>query len=240
MVQQGCERWEHWNKYGLAAELEVFNLSGSSSKRERSMSPAAGSSRWSPTTEQLMILEELYRSGIRTPSASQIQQITTHLSFYGRIEGKNVFYWFQNHKARDRQKLRRKLSKQLQLQQQQLQLHHCQMNQDITNHFGGTFAYTTPRSTTQDFPFFNSPTLLFQGEAANTSEQALCCKWSVHNPQCNLVEKKEVTFCNYGWTLVDVNQASSCCTRPLKTLDLFPLTTTRINEDCTTTPPKEL
>ncbi|CAJ1798646.1 unnamed protein product [Sphenostylis stenocarpa] len=200
------------------------------------MSPA-GSSRWSPTTEQLMILEELYRSGIRTPSASQIQQITTHLSLYGRIEGKNVFYWFQNHKARDRQKLRRKLSKQLQLQQQ-LQVHHCQINPDITNHYVGTFGYT-PRPSTQDFPFFNSPTLLFQGGAANTSEQALNCTWNVHNPQSNVVEKEEVTCYNYDpSTLVDVNnQASSCCTsRPLKTLDLFPLTTTRITEDCTTPP----
>lgn len=25
---------------------------------------------------------------------------------YGKIEGKNVFYWFQNHKARERQKKR--------------------------------------------------------------------------------------------------------------------------------------
>ena len=86
------------------------------------MSPAA-SSRWCPTPEQLMILEEMYRGGVRTPNASQIQQITAHLSFYGKIEGKNVFYWFQNHKARDRQKLRRKLSKQLQQQQQQQQFH---------------------------------------------------------------------------------------------------------------------
>jgi hypothetical protein len=137
------------------------------------MSPP-GSSRWSPTTEQLMILEELYRSGIRTPSASQIQQITTHLSFYGRIEGKNVFYWFQNHKARDRQKLRRKLNKQLQLQQQQqqqhqhqqqLQVHHYQLNHDnmISNHFvGTTFGYPFG-SNAQDFSFFNSPTsLLFE------------------------------------------------------------------------------
>ncbi|RLN28370.1 putative WUSCHEL-related homeobox 2 [Panicum miliaceum] len=69
----------------------------------------AGSTRWCPTPEQLMILEEMYRSGLRTPSASQIQQITAHLACYGRIEGKNVFYWFQNHKARDRQKLRRRL-----------------------------------------------------------------------------------------------------------------------------------
>ncbi|KAK7844294.1 wuschel-related homeobox 3 [Quercus suber] len=45
------------------------------------MSPAA-SSRWCPTPEQLMILEEMYRSGIRTPNASQIQKITSHLSFY--------------------------------------------------------------------------------------------------------------------------------------------------------------
>ncbi|CAN6345087.1 unnamed protein product [Urochloa humidicola] len=68
-----------------------------------------GSTRWCPTPEQLMILEEMYRGGLRTPSASQIQQITAHLACYGRIEGKNVFYWFQNHKARDRQKLRRRL-----------------------------------------------------------------------------------------------------------------------------------
>ncbi|CAD6334813.1 unnamed protein product [Miscanthus lutarioriparius] len=69
----------------------------------------AGSTRWCPTPEQLMILEAIYRGGLRTPNASQIQHITEHLACYGRIEGKNVFYWFQNHKARDRQKLRRRL-----------------------------------------------------------------------------------------------------------------------------------
>ncbi|XP_062232504.1 putative WUSCHEL-related homeobox 2 [Phragmites australis] len=68
-----------------------------------------GTTRWCPTPEQLMILEDMYRGGLRTPNASQIQQITAHLACYGRIEGKNVFYWFQNHKARDRQKLRRRL-----------------------------------------------------------------------------------------------------------------------------------
>lgn len=85
-----------------------------------SNSSSSSSSRWCPTPEQLMILEEMYRAGVRTPNASQIQHITAQLSFYGKIEGKNVFYWFQNHKARDRQKLRRKLCKQLQLEQQQL------------------------------------------------------------------------------------------------------------------------
>ncbi|KAG5401651.1 hypothetical protein IGI04_016258 [Brassica rapa subsp. trilocularis] len=53
------------------------------------MSPVAAT-RWCPTPEQLMILEEMYRSGIRTPNAVQIQQITAHLAFYGRIEGKNA------------------------------------------------------------------------------------------------------------------------------------------------------
>lgn len=100
------------------------------------MSPA-GSTRWCPTPEQLMILEEMYRSGVRTPNASQIQHITAHLSHFGKIEGKNVFYWFQNHKARERQKLRRKLGKQLQLQQQQQIFqhhHHLQQCCQVPNH----------------------------------------------------------------------------------------------------------
>lgn len=65
--------------------------------------------RWNPTTEQVKLLTELFRSGLRTPSTDQIQKISSQLSFYGKIESKNVFYWFQNHKARERQK-RRKLS----------------------------------------------------------------------------------------------------------------------------------
>ncbi|RVX12458.1 WUSCHEL-related homeobox 1 [Vitis vinifera] len=68
-----------------------------------------GSSRWNPTPEQLQALEELYRRGTRTPTAEQIQQIAAQLRLFGKIEGKNVFYWFQNHKARERQKRRREL-----------------------------------------------------------------------------------------------------------------------------------
>lgn len=49
----------------------------------------------------------LYRGGMRTPNAQQIEQITIQLGKYGKIEGKNVFYWFQNHKARERQKQKR-------------------------------------------------------------------------------------------------------------------------------------
>ncbi|CAN1274203.1 WUSCHEL-related homeobox 4 [Linum perenne] len=66
-----------------------------------------GGTRWNPTQEQIGILEMLYRGGMRTPNALQIEQITSQLSRYGKIEGKNVFYWFQNHKARERQKLKR-------------------------------------------------------------------------------------------------------------------------------------
>lgn len=67
------------------------------------------SSRWNPTPEQVQALEEMYKRGTRTPSAEQIQQIAAKLRRFGKIEGKNVFYWFQNHKARDRQKKRRQL-----------------------------------------------------------------------------------------------------------------------------------
>lgn len=70
--------------------------------------PEAVTSRWNPTPEQITTLEELYRNGTRTPTTEQIQQIASKLRKFGRIEGKNVFYWFQNHKARERLKRRRR------------------------------------------------------------------------------------------------------------------------------------
>ncbi|KAE8709661.1 WUSCHEL-related homeobox 1 [Hibiscus syriacus] len=83
---------------------------GDQTKREFNTQPAVVvGSRWNPTPEQLRTLEELYRRGTRTPSADQIQHITAQLRRYGKIEGKNVFYWFQNHKARERQKRRRQM-----------------------------------------------------------------------------------------------------------------------------------
>ncbi|KAJ8553481.1 hypothetical protein K7X08_024159 [Anisodus acutangulus] len=78
-------------------------------KRDFNTQQLVVSSRWNPTPEQLQTLEELYLRGTRTPSAEQIQHITAQLRRYGKIEGKNVFYWFQNHKARERQKRRRQL-----------------------------------------------------------------------------------------------------------------------------------
>ncbi|CAN4083421.1 unnamed protein product [Withania somnifera] len=65
------------------------------------------STRWTPTSDQIRILKELYyNNGVRSPTAEQIQRISAKLRQYGKIEGKNVFYWFQNHKARERQKKR--------------------------------------------------------------------------------------------------------------------------------------
>ncbi|KAK4273695.1 hypothetical protein QN277_017038 [Acacia crassicarpa] len=61
--------------------------------------------RWNPTAEQLKLLSQLFASGLRTPSTGQIRKISALLSFYGHVESKNVFYWFQNHKARERRKL---------------------------------------------------------------------------------------------------------------------------------------
>ena len=82
--------------------------------------------RWNPTAEQVSVLSELFRSGLRTPTTDQIQRISNHLSFYGKIESKNVFYWFQNHKARDRHNKRRKLSSSFPHHSKHLNLLHCQ------------------------------------------------------------------------------------------------------------------
>ncbi|CAH2053425.1 unnamed protein product [Thlaspi arvense] len=96
--------------------MAVVAMTAEQSKKELMMlnsepqhPPVMVSSRWNPTPDQLRVLEELYQQGTRTPSADHIQQITAQLRRYGKIEGKNVFYWFQNHKARERQKRRRQM-----------------------------------------------------------------------------------------------------------------------------------
>ncbi|XP_078429031.1 WUSCHEL-related homeobox 4-like isoform X2 [Wolffia australiana] len=72
------------------------------------MAEGQACSRWNPTKEQISFLETLYREGMRTPTTEQIQEITARLQEHGKIEGKNVFYWFQNQKARQRQKQKQK------------------------------------------------------------------------------------------------------------------------------------
>ncbi|XP_051150820.1 WUSCHEL-related homeobox 4-like isoform X2 [Andrographis paniculata] len=100
---------------GGAGHLKSFIRPDHHQNKEYSLPPQAaeappqhgGGTRWNPTQEQISYLEMLYRDGIRTPNAQQIEHITAHLAKYGKIEGKNVFYWFQNHKARERQKRKR-------------------------------------------------------------------------------------------------------------------------------------
>ncbi|XP_024159494.1 protein WUSCHEL-like [Rosa chinensis] len=61
--------------------------------------------RWLPTTDQIRILKELYDDkGVKSPTVEQVQRITLQLKWYGQIENKNVFYWFQNQRAREKLK----------------------------------------------------------------------------------------------------------------------------------------
>ncbi|KAK6921300.1 Homeobox domain [Dillenia turbinata] len=99
----------HGSDQLFALNHHLGMLVAEQSKKEYSTQQVVVSSRWNPTPEQLRTLEELYLRGTRTPSAEQIQHITAQLRRYGKIEGKNVFYWFQNHKARERQKRRRQM-----------------------------------------------------------------------------------------------------------------------------------
>ncbi|KAL0680625.1 hypothetical protein Bca4012_047472 [Brassica carinata] len=43
--------------------------------------------RWNPTVEQVKLLTDLFKAGLRTPSTDQIQKISTELSVYDTFEG---------------------------------------------------------------------------------------------------------------------------------------------------------
>ncbi|KAI5080576.1 hypothetical protein GOP47_0004469 [Adiantum capillus-veneris] len=61
--------------------------------------------RWCPTQEQIQILESIFNSGTTTPTRDMIVDIAAQLRKYGTIAEANVFYWFQNRKARAKRKL---------------------------------------------------------------------------------------------------------------------------------------
>ncbi|XP_057953796.1 WUSCHEL-related homeobox 3-like [Malania oleifera] len=229
------------------------------------MSPV-GSPRWCPTPEQLMILEEMYRGGVRTPNASQIQQITAHLSYYGKIEGKNVFYWFQNHKARDRQKLRRKLTKQLHAQHQALchQYHHH--HHLLPRCFPTTTPTPTPpaSSPANNHPQYSSSTchphcndsVSFHPQGIveeNASIQATEWAWKLNMQEAagssassaGETDQRScrMKMCGSDWMMMmmlDVEGPTRSstpppagCNRPLKTLELFPVSAPSLKEGCT-------
>ncbi|PRQ48104.1 putative transcription factor Homobox-WOX family [Rosa chinensis] len=74
--------------------------------------------RWIPTTDHIRILNELfYNKGVRSPTIEQIQRICLQLKWYGRIEFKNVYFWFVNQRAREKQK-KKKLTSDVQVPKQ--------------------------------------------------------------------------------------------------------------------------
>ncbi|KAK9154169.1 hypothetical protein Sjap_001649 [Stephania japonica] len=209
------------------------------------MSPVA-STRWCPTPEQLMILEQMYRGGIKTPNASQIQQITAQLSLYGRIEGKNVFYWFQNHKARDRQRLRKKLlTKQ---PPQQLQFLH---QNPLLRLFDASVVIPSGLPQLQ-YHYSNSSSLLYQEGLQESSPHVMNYKkssqieemdenWERLRNQHELMNCMNNTNTTSATTTTKEVPAHSCCSRPLITLELFPIKSTcSIKDDDQCTTPKSL
>ncbi|KAK2989877.1 hypothetical protein RJ640_015209 [Escallonia rubra] len=61
--------------------------------------------RWTPTQEQLQVLEKIFEKGrSTTPSRDEIKVIVSELSQHGAITEANVYHWFQNKKARTKRK----------------------------------------------------------------------------------------------------------------------------------------
>uniref|UniRef100_A0A1J3IKM3 WUSCHEL-related homeobox 4 n=1 Tax=Noccaea caerulescens TaxID=107243 RepID=A0A1J3IKM3_NOCCA len=129
-----------------------------------------GGTRWNPTQEQIGILEMLYKGGMRTPNAQQIEHITLQLGKYGKIEGKNVFYWFQNHKARERQKQKR--SNLISLS--------CQSNFKTTCVF--TPSITTKARTSSSLDMIRRETMVQKEELVDENEYKRTCRsWGFEN-----------------------------------------------------------
>jgi hypothetical protein len=60
--------------------------------------------RWTPSQNQLQILERLFDQGNGTPHKTRLKEITAELSQHGQIAETNVYNWFQNRKARAKRK----------------------------------------------------------------------------------------------------------------------------------------
>ncbi|RDY12579.1 WUSCHEL-related homeobox 2, partial [Mucuna pruriens] len=187
-----------------------------------------GTSRWNPTKEQISMLENLYKQGIKTPSAEEIQQITARLRAYGHIEGKNVFYWFQNHKARQRQK-----QKQETITFFNRFLHTPQpfFSPPICPNIHGIYAPYCIGQAESEIGFYppHPKVVVPVGFKRNPSEKVVGTGMSNSNMICNgplvyegMQMQQRISDCNLSYS----NQ---------ETLDLFPLHPTGILEGKTTT-----
>ncbi|KAK4786281.1 hypothetical protein SAY86_002970 [Trapa natans] len=204
----------------------------------------AGSSRWCPTPEQVMILKELYRAGVRSPRASQIHKITAHLSLYGKVEGRNVFYWFQNHKARDKQKLvKMKTTQQHHQQHQHIGPACCSCHICLNHHrrLAGSPSANFPQLGYHNShlplppprpPPFRSLNYLLQeaniddGGGSRAIKDCNCGRRGIVGDDPQKVEMEKSTMKMYDgiWMMVmDVVASSELHPpKPLKTLQLFP------------------
>ncbi|KAH9307802.1 hypothetical protein KI387_035713, partial [Taxus chinensis] len=62
--------------------------------------------RWHPKKEQIHVLQGVFDSGVTNPSPHEISRITTELQQFGQLRKSNVYYWFQNRKAKTKKKQR--------------------------------------------------------------------------------------------------------------------------------------
>ncbi|XP_009766251.1 WUSCHEL-related homeobox 3-like [Nicotiana sylvestris] len=177
-----------------------------------------GHTRWSPTPEQLMTLQEMYRKGLTNPNAAQLQRVTDHLSLFGKIETKFFFYWFQNHKAREKKKLKKKLLMQMNQQQQ------MSMNNDL--------------DCSNNLPLFTSSARLM-AEVEDASTRLMN---SLRNMNPPIPTKCDMETCMmraqgpHFILMMDIvpNPTSLPCissNTPLKTLELFPVTSSSSLKD---------
>nr|ANC94880.1 WUSCHEL homeobox protein [Pinus pinaster] len=83
--RQSCE--------GISSESEERN--------QRESKP-----RWNPKPEQIRVLQSIFNSGVTNPTPKEIKRIRAQLQQFGEIRDASVFYWFQNKKARTKQRQR--------------------------------------------------------------------------------------------------------------------------------------
>ncbi|GLJ55420.1 hypothetical protein SUGI_1189870 [Cryptomeria japonica] len=169
-----------------------------------------GTTRWNPTAEQLRILRELYSTiGIRSPTADQIQRIVWKLSRYGKIEGKNVFYWFQNHKARERQK------KRLAAAQENLAYDMGDSSSSANQMIHTRYQYSEP---TYEGKFFDSNTRIAEAKGNSSSMFVPVYKeqgnWEYYSKEASSLNTNN----DYG---NNVSEQDSI--RHVETLELFPI-----------------
>ena len=87
----------------------IFHTEGALShnyvpEKERERTVPVAKTRWHPKPDQIQILEAIVNSGMVNPPREEIKRIRGQLEEFGHVEDVNVFYWFQNRKARVKRK----------------------------------------------------------------------------------------------------------------------------------------